>query len=282
MAGEITRLILAAKRTADTADALGTRFASLLGGVLRDTERHLRPIVADAAKGAPSAIVRAAQANRTREQIRAALRDSGYDELADAFTGRLDEMTKRVLAGRRIAELSADLTPRLEARLAALKALYAVDLIDEGDQVARLLWKATVRGVFGSADPSDILNNLGRILDRSEPQIATLYDTSVSIFGRQVEALQAGDDPDTKFLYVGPVDGKTRDFCLERVGQVFTRAEIDEMDNEQLGDVFLTGGGYNCRHTFMEVSKFSELHDFESGERVPEVAEELDALREAA
>jgi hypothetical protein len=257
MAGEITRLILAAKRTADTADALGTRFASLLGGVLRDTERHLRPIVADAAKGAPSAIVRAAQANRTREQIRAALRDSGYDELADAFTGRLDEMTKRVLAGRRIAELSADLTPRLEARLAALKALYAVD-------------------------PSDILNNLGRIIDRSEPQIATLYDTSVSIFGRQVEALQAGDDPDTKFLYVGPVDGKTRDFCLERVGQVFTRAEIDEMDNEQLGDVFLTGGGYNCRHTFMEVSKFSELHDFESGERVPEVAEELDALREAA
>jgi hypothetical protein len=102
---------------------------------------------------------------------------------------------------------------------------------------------------------------LADVLDHSEPQIRTLYDTSVSIFGRQVEALQAGDDPDTTFAFFGPVDEKTRDFCLEHVGKVYTRAEIDALDNGQIDNCFLTAGGFSCRHSWVEVSKFSELQD---------------------
>jgi hypothetical protein len=279
----IRQLVLAASRTARTADTLGSRFAIALGEVLRDTERRLRPVIEAAAEGNPTAIVRAAQANRTRNQIRETLRLAGYDDLAAAFTSELDTMTERVLRAREIARLSAELTPRLEGRIEALKALYELDLLDEGDVVARRLWQATVRGVFGARPVSDILHDLGDVIDRTEPQIRTLYDTSVSIFGRQVEALQAGDEPDTPFAYMGPIDGVTRPFCRKHVGKVYTRAQIAELDNGQLNDVFLTGGGYNCRHVWQEVSKFSESFDLiGTGERLPEVVEELEMLGRAA
>lgn len=276
------RLVLAAKRTAGTADLLSARFARLLAEVLKDTERKLRPLVQDAAEGNRTAIVKASQANRTRTQIRTVLTEAGFDALAEtAYGDSLDRLTDRVLASRRLAQLSADLTPRIGLRLEALKALYQVDLLDEGDEVARQLWKATVRGIFGSREPDVILDDLGAVLDKREPVIRTLYDTSVSIYGRQVEALQAGDDPDTKFAYVGPLDEKTREFCLEHIGKVYTRAEIDDLDNGQLNDVFLTGGGYQCRHMWHEIAKSSELQDL-GNQRVPEIQDELDALREAA
>jgi hypothetical protein len=250
----------AANVTAATADRLGRRFARELADVMRDTERKLHPLIRDVTDGNRTAIVKAAQANRVRKDLRAILERAGYDDLVDAATGDpLDVITEKVLAGRRLAQASENLSRGTELRIAGLKALQLSDLLDEGDALARALWKATVRGVFSSRDVDGILADLADVLDRTEPQIRTLYDTSVSIYGRQVEALQAGDDPETPFLYAGPDDEKTREFCRKRVGQVFTRAQIDEMDNGQLDNVFLTGGGWACRHSWLEVSKYSEL-----------------------
>lgn len=279
----IRHLVSAAARTARAADSLSARFARVLAEVLTDTERRLRPIIADAADGSRTAIVRAAQANRTRIQIREALKAAGYDEMADTATGPiLDRMADRVLASRRLAKLSADLTPRFSSRLDAIKAIYQLDLLEEGDVAARALWKATVRGIFGSRSVDAILEDLGFVLDRSRAQIQTLYDTSVSIYGRQVEALQAGSDHGTTFAYMGPVDDVMRPFCRLHVGKVYTREQIDALDNGQLNDVFLTGGGYNCRHVWQEVSAFSEAQDLVgTGKRLPEVVDELNLLEAA-
>lgn len=252
----------AAERTAQTAERLSNNFARELSTVLRALERKLPPLLDEVTEGNRTAIVKAAQANRLRKDLRVVLEQAGYDELADAATSKpLDRMAARVLDGRRLAKASAELARGAALRVEGLKALQLAELLDEGDEVARALWQSTVRGVFVSKAPSDILSDLGEVLDYHEPQIRTLYDTSVSIFGRQVEALQAGDDPEARFLYTGPDDEKTRDFCAERVNKVFTREEVDAMDNGQLDNVFLTGGGYNCRHLWMEVSKFSELRE---------------------
>ena len=282
MSAPIDRLIRAAQQTVDTAEQIGKRFARELAAVLRDTERRLPPLLREVTAGNRTAIVKAAQANRLRRELRQALERAGYDELVDVATAKpLDRMAQRVLAGRRLASASADLTHGIELRIAGLKALSLADLLDEGDDLARALWKATVRGVFGSRTIDDILADLADVLDHTEPQIATLYDTSVSIFGRQVEALQAGDAPETTFAYMGPVDSVTRPFCLRHVGKVYTREDIDELDNGQLDNVFLTGGGYNCRHVWQEVSQLSELQDLGDG-RIPEIATQLRDVDEAA
>jgi hypothetical protein len=277
-------LIAGAAQTARTSDTLGEIFAQQLAEVLRGTERRLTLLIRDLTDGSRSAIVKAGQANKARVEIRQALRDAGYDTLAESAYGtRLDRVVEEVLTTRRLATQSAEITASAETKLEALKALHATDLLDEGDEVARELWQATVRGVFGAREAGGILSDLGEIVSATEPQIQTLYDTSVSIFARQVEAVQAGNDPETLFAYMGPVDSKTREFCLARVGKVFSRKAIDAMDNGQLDNVFLTGGGYNCRHQWIEIAKSSELAPLaESGHRVPEVADQVAALRRRA
>jgi hypothetical protein len=196
---------------------------------------------------------------------------------------RLDTVTRQVLTTRRLAQQSAALVGSMEARLIALRELQLGALLEEGDRVAKALTQAATLGLFSARDVDRILSDLGDILDASEPQIRTLYDTSVSIYGRAVEAVQADDDPETPFAYMGPVDHVTRPFCLQHAGKVYTRAQIDALDNGQLADVFLTGGGYQCRHTWHQVSRFSELTDLiDTRRRVPEIRDQLSDLRRAA
>jgi len=267
-------LLDAAQSVAARVDTLGKRFAAELTTVLRRVERNLQPLVVDALTGSKASIIRARVAQRLRNVLAQTIEESGYSDLAaNAYGARLDALVSDVLKAR--AETS--LTDAFEQRVQALKVLHATDLLDEGTDVARELWQATVRGVFIKQPVARILSDLNDVIDGSEAQIRTLYDTSVSIFGRQVEALQAGDDPETPFAYMGPADEKTRPFCRQHVGRVYTRAEIDAMDNGQIDNVFLTGGGYNCRHTWIEVSKFSELRDLVgTSNRIPEVLKQLE------
>jgi hypothetical protein len=81
------------------------------------------------------------------------------------------------------------------------------------------------------------------------------------------------------FAYLGPADTKLRPFCREHVGKVFTRDEIHALDNGQLPDCFLTGGGYNCRHMFASVSKLSQWRELVgTGKRIPEIEAQLAIL----
>jgi hypothetical protein len=72
---------------------------------------------------------------------------------------------------------------------------------------------------------------------------------------------------------------KVRPFCHQHLGKVFTRDEIDALDNKQLPNPFLTGGGYNCRHQFIAVSQLSAWRKLAgTDQRIPEIEAQLDAL----
>jgi len=158
-----------------------------------------------------------------------------------------------------------------------LQALAGLDLLQEGDAIAHTLWKATVQGVFSSRPATAILDDLATELDEALPRVRTLYDTSISIFAREAESLGVPDDADRPFVYTGPSDEKVRPFCREHLGKVYTRAKIDALDNGQLPNVYLTGGGWNCRHGWTAVSKFSDLADLANrNERVPAFSRGLD------
>jgi hypothetical protein len=222
-------LIRAVASTAAESDVLGRQFAIELASVLRSLERRLRPLVKDAAEGSRTRIIQAGIANRTRKALEDSLVQSGYSRLAETVYGaRLDALVEHVLATRRLANQAAKLSGAFEQRIQAIKYLHETDLLDEGDAISRLLWQAVTRGVFNAQPVDGILADLYDVVDASESQIRTLYDTSVSIFARQVEALQASADPETPFVYMGPADKKTRPFCKQHVGKVYTRAEIDD------------------------------------------------------
>ena len=56
--------------------------------------------------------------------------------------------------------------------------------------------------------------------------------------------------PDLKYVYIGPVDEKTRPFCLEAASQgALTQEQILELGGEY-AESLVSGGGINCRHNW--------------------------------
>jgi hypothetical protein len=168
-----------------------------------------------------------------------------------------------------------------EETVRALRRMAASDLLLQGDQASTILWRATVQAVLSPRRVAEILADLAPALDRSQAQARALFDTQMTIFGRTVEAAKTEAlGPSQPFLYAGPVDLKTRDWCLQRVGKVFTREEIDAMDNDQLPNTFLTAGGYNCRHSFLAVESHALKGLAGTSERAPGFEDDVQYIRQ--
>lgn len=273
-----TQILLSeAERLAQVADAVSGAYATELARVLRDLERQLRALAQAALDGSQTALGRAVRAAGLRKEIQTALRAAGFDHLAETATsGVLDTLVDQLARVRGAAKLAA-FTTADSSRILALKALARMDVLGVGDAIAHALWRTLAQGLYSQRPLAHILDDLAEALDLEEAKARTLYDTTVSVFTRQVEAMKSSGDADEPFVYVGPVDAVIRPFCREHIGKVYTRKEIDALDNGQLPNTFLTAGGWNCRHTFQAVSKFSALRDLVgTGERMPEIA---DAIR---
>lgn len=269
-------LLTEAEQLARVADEIGRTYATELARVLRDLERQLRALALEATTGSTTALARAVRAAKLRRQLQLALRDAGYPQLVEAAsTSGLDRLIAQIERLRGAARL-AEFTTMDHARLLALKALAKLDLVGQGEAISHALWRTLAQGLFSQRPIADLLDDLSDAIDVEAHEARTLYDTTVNMFGRQVEALKATGEPDEVFAYLGPLDVKTRPFCYERVGKVFTREQIDVMDNHQLPNVFITGGGYNCRHTFIAVSKLSALRKLVgTDQRMPDVERRL-------
>lgn len=235
-------------------EQLGANFARLLANVLKAADRALRPVLQDAIAGDRTATIRAARGVILRSDIRQALRDAGFDDLArTASEAAVEAMAVEVMKTR-TAQGVAKMVKPSQQRIAALAALGEANLLGTAEDITTALVQAVSVWAFTVTDPNRILQVLADVTDTEFSKVQTLFDTQSSIYGRQITALSTENlGPSQPFLYTGPIDGRTRDWCLSRVGKVYTRAEIEQMDNGQLPNPFLSGGGYNCRHTFIPV-----------------------------
>lgn len=274
---ESRALMTEADKLAAAADAVSSSYATELARVLRDLERELRTLAMDALGGSTTALSKAIRAGKMRAQIQDALNAAGYTRLVTAATSSgLDTLLAQVQRLRGAANLVAFSTSDF-TRILALKELAKMDLLGQGDEMAHAIWRTFAQGLYSQRPVTDLLDDLSEAMDTELTQAGTLYDTTVNVFARQVEAMKS--QPDDVFAYMGPADAKTRPFCVERVGKVFTQDEINAMDNGQLPNCFLTGGGYNCRHQWIAVSKVSELRKLVgTDERMPEVASQLEQV----
>lgn len=234
---------------ASVTDTLSAVFARELARVLQLTERHLRPILERERLGDRTAKSIARKALPLRTELRTALTKAGYDALVrEASISAVERMAG---AFRSRGMSLGRITP---ARLHALASLLEADLMGLGDSAAHSAWRAGVQAIYTERPVDEILAQLARQLDKSFAQAQTIYDTQVSITGRQIQAILTEGEEDQAYLYVGPVDARTREWCLDHVGYVYSRDAIEQLDNGQLPNALLTGGGYSCRHTFLAVS----------------------------
>lgn len=274
MPSSLDALLEARLALADLTDRVVDRFErELLAAYLRAGQTLAR-VAQAVAQGQTGATITAARAGQLRQQIRAALDDAGLSDLFIAMTDApLDAVAASALRAQ-VGEAAGRLVSVIQPRIQALKALSLLDLVDQQEVLAGDLWRTLTRGVLSGQPPTDLLPDLAARLELSVPKTRTLYDTAVGVYSRQVEAITTEGDPEPVYLYWGPNDLVTRPFCREHVGKVYTRDEIDALDNGQLPNVFLTGGGYNCRHGWTAVSRFSELREYAGQDkRIPETPE---------
>ncbi len=266
---------LAAERQARLMDSLSSQFARELEQVVRLLTERMRTLVRQIETTDGRAIAKQtnlALALQLKGDILRTLEQAGFHDLAlRASNESLDTLAASVLSSQ--AHNAAQTFGFDVDVLAALKQLRLADLLQVGEDVAVQLWRAVVDGVIGARPVLDLVDDIADLLDISERRARQVYDTAVSTFSRQVGQLGTTGEPDEAFFYVGPVDVKVREFCLEHVGKVYSRQAIDAMDNGQLPNVMLTGGGYNCRHQFSRVSPLDKelLALVDTDERAPAV-----------
>lgn len=114
------------------------------------------------------------------------------------------------------------------------------------------LKRSMMSSVFlGDTPDFEELNEVG--LGSLAGKARTELNTGLIALNRSI-TLKKADDLNIEFFeYVGPDDKKTREFCAERVGRVFTRDEISHWDNDQGLPASIYLGGYNCRHQLVAV-----------------------------
>jgi hypothetical protein len=254
---------------ASIADTESARFARELARVLAVVERDLLGLIGDIRDKKRGVVARAARLLKLRKEIRAAVTDAGYSGLVtrasiDAVSAMADAAT-----GSRLIAAAAQLGAVSPARLHALASLMRADLLGLGDVLAQQLWRASMTSIYTATPHDKIVSALAKVFDRTRAQVQTLFDTQVSVVGRQIVADDRARDPAQAYLYVGPIDGVVREWCLDHLGKVYTRDRIEAMDNGQLPNPFLTAGGYNCRHSWLSVSEPELIALANTGERAP-------------
>ena len=120
-------------------------------------------------------------------------------------------------------------------------------VLDEimGSDAAELKNLLSTGAISGMAD-SEILNQLSKVTT-SKHAAQAMLNTKLNTLSRVATNTMMKDAPaDTKYVYVGPVDDRTRDDCLDMASaDRLTEAEIIS----QFGAaVLVDGGGINCRH----------------------------------
>ncbi len=248
----IDDLTAQARREKRLIDAITEDFAEDLDRVVTQINRQIRRLLARLDNSDGKLIAERASLGRAlalRAEITTAMDAAGFGDLVTrAFD--LDDLAILTLKGNGIAARAARQTPIDPNIVTALQELREADLLAMGEQAADAFWRAALDGVIGSRDLADLVDDMADLADVTKRQARTLHDTAVSTYSRQVRQLGLPGEPDDRFLYMGPFDGRTRPFCRNLIGEVHTREEISRMSNGQIAGVLLTGGGYNCRHTF--------------------------------
>lgn len=166
---------------------------------------------------------------------------------ADVLTTVTDDLVQQGV-GEAFTTASAEvLTATVDGTLTEI-----AERVGAGSQSLR----ETIADVLSSPVPVDeAIETIAGELDLTTAQTVTVIDTGTMAVDRTAVVAQADDAGFGYYLFDGPVDDLTRDWCRARVGKLFTLDELNEEPNDtgpQPPSAF--AGGYNCRHRWVPIS----------------------------
>lgn len=151
-----------------------------------------------------------------------------------------------------------------------LKALTEQDFIvyktlsqETTNRIAQSIYDGVIGGQKFSQTVRSIraaITGYEDVAGRPLTQYAQTYaQDSLMRYYATIQKQSADDGGLTDFMYVGDVIKTTRPFCKSHAGKIYSREEIDELDKQtwqgKSGSVWVSRGGYNCRHHWVAVKK---------------------------
>ena len=137
--------------------------------------------------------------------------------------------------------------PIPEETLQVLVELNKNSLVSKLENMGSIIKKEIIQGVVSGTTPSEILRAVRGQGALSDRQLKTLIDTTMNEYSRNVTKLMMDRMPkDTLYVYIGPLDEKTRPICIEqmKVG----KQTLSQIKSGFGRSVLASGGVYNCRH----------------------------------
>ena len=133
------------------------------------------------------------------------------------------------------------------------------------DEVTRHLSKTALQsvidGIASKQTPSQVIASLRNKV----PNVETLVNTAYSQFSNTITNMTSEKLPDnTKYIYIGAYDEKTRDRCIEKItaGEL-TRKEVISRFGDMNNEI------YNCRHKWEQMSDSPEDQGYNPEEFKP-------------
>ena len=158
-----------------------------------------------------------------------------------------------------------------EQTLQTLKNYSTGSLLNQLDNMAQIIKKEVVNGIISGSPVQTVVDAVRGQGSLSRRQLQTLIATSMNEYSRSVTKVMIDKMPaNTKYQYIGPLDGKTRPECLEMMAAGnLTKAEIEALETSlNLSNVFISGGGYNCRHKWETALQDKFRHDPEGARKI--------------
>lgn len=178
---------------------------------------------------------------------------SGLGLAVEDFIGVQDTITATALDTLQVivsGASEADI-PNLEAlKVATADQVFQDVILPDALTAVR----SALQGINAGVTASNAMSALSLRLEQSTGRQLTQVRTQLSIYGRETTALAAEAYDMDLYLYTGPKDGETRDFCQPLINKVVTEKQMSQLNNGQGLPVKISGGGYNCRHSWSPVT----------------------------
>lgn len=260
-------------RHSDNIDAVVSEFTGQLERVIKKAQATLLDELAARLQLGPGNVVVATAGNRRilrglDEMMASALKRAGYQDLLTGYVKSFDGQF--TFFNDVLAAISDDLKFPLpavtfdahdgvefEAIKIGTRDLLNDVLIKTADAAKRQAL-LSVGAINTKQLAAEIGHQFGNTVSESEnlamTSIASFYRTITDKGFRIIEEDLPGFK--VRYRYEGPLDKLTRPFCIKlekqsRGGKTWARKEIDQLANGQIPNVFISGGGYRCRHQWL-------------------------------
>ena len=145
--------------------------------------------------------------------------------------------------------------PITESELRSLLIASEQYLGGEILSMGNTLKQEVLAGILNNRTPDQILDVIRSKGYGADVGMKRIVTDAMNNYSRSVSRLMMDEAPEeTKYIYIGPADQKTRNFCLSAIqlGAV-TLKQIKSMGCEYVASL-TEGGGINCRHSWEQAS----------------------------